>query len=834
VQWWKKKLSKKRKIMGTCFSYGNKLLQKEIAKLNKVKKIAIIGAGTMGIGIGIDILNKTNYGVVFIDVSDKSLERAEYDISSYFKGMVSGGRILSEQLGGILNRVVYSKDFKTLKDAEIIWEAATERLDIKKSIFANIEKYADPAKLIFVFSNTSSHTTEELAVLFNDRLLTDKFLTGHGYFPFHANRLFDVMKGKYATEDSFIAGVAFAEQILEKKVIALRNDHHGYVADPIFQAMAAIVSWDIKTGQDLVELPQVFELLTANPFNVLDRTGHMPYTESCHHLGKALPSADRLKILYSQNGKSYPTWIEDLEKNGRIGIYSKEKEGFFKWDGPVNREKPVKVYDPESKSYVDIKEVNYQQYWSVFQAKSLDHRQSAIQSIEGLISISESDDMAGKTFRRYVVPIMLYALDLIQDQFATAADINVATRVGLRYKYGLIEIIDGFLNHFGIDGFIALVKKSSGANPDRTELFDVDGRAGSRKGNPGLLYTMKKNGWKNLLGYGRIYNTPVSHRNFSTGAMDIYYNDLRFVYPNSKDRVASIIFDNPLRGNVWNKYTIDQLDHAIGISVELYEQGKLGAILFTASGTGMRMLGADARQFNKGWFDAKTGYQFLGEEDASYFTKAGMRLFRFIQESPIWTIGAFGEKWGGGAEFTYFLNQRFDLIIKGAEFDSLQRKNIIKEKNNYNQPEIEYAILGGFGAVQELVRLGFGESLIDELFLQGMTATRAYMLGLSNHVSENESDLLEKAYEVARLKQKFAVPYSVALYNLQKKNAFNEGVNDERLTAECGETFNPAKNPYISTGLLRLLNMGGKNPALDLSVQGELPGWKNNYSTLYQ
>jgi hypothetical protein len=248
----------------------------------------------------------------------------------------------------------------------------------------------------------------------------------------------------------------------------------------------------------------------------------------------------------------------------------------------------------------------------------------------------------------------------------------------------------------------------------------------------------------------------------------------------------------------------------------------------------MRMLGADARQFNKGWFDANTGYQFLGEEEASYFTRAGMKLFRFIQEMPVWTIGVFGEKWGGGAEFTYFLNQRFDLVIKGVEFDSLKRKNVFRIRKNYNQPEIEYAILAGFGAIQELIRLGFGESVIDELFLQGLTAQRAHDLGLSNGVGENESDLLEKAFEVARLKQKYAVPYSVALYNLQKKHAFLEGCNDERLAKETGETFNPAKNPYISTGLLRLLNMGGQNPPVDLSVRGKLPGWENTYDQLYE
>ncbi len=121
-----------------------------------------------------------------------------------------------------------------------------------------------------------------------------------------------------------------------------------------------------------------------------------------------------------------------------------------------------------------------------------------------------------------------------------------------------------------------------------------------------------------------------------------------------------------------------------------------------------------------------------------------------------------------------------------------------------------------------------------ELFLQGLTAQRAYELGLSNGISENEYDLLEKAYEVARLKQKFAVPYSVALFNKQKKDAINEGINDEQLVSDTGKTFNPDKNLYISTGLLRLLNMGGKNPALDLSVRGKLPGWENNYDSLYE
>jgi 3-hydroxyacyl-CoA dehydrogenase/enoyl-CoA hydratase/carnithine racemase len=820
--------------MGTCFSYGNRLMARSVKRLNEVTNICLIGAGTMGIGIGIDLLNKTTSNITFIDISDIALEKASNEIENHAEGLITAGRMLPAAKDDYLARMQYTKEYSSLKDAQIIWEIATERLNVKKLIFAQIEKHVDLEQLIFVFSNTSSHTTAELAELFTDRFLRDKFLTGHGYFPFHLNRLFDVMKGKYASDETFIAGIAFAEQVLEKKTIALSNDHHGYIADPIFQGMGAIVSWDVKTAQDLVDLPAVFAMITANPFDVLDRTGHMPYTESGHHLGTALPDNDRLRSIYNMDGRHYPAWIEDLEKNGRTGLASKTKEGFFKWTGPDGREKPALAYDPSSGEYVAYSKPDAADYWSIDEAAALDHRQSTIKSVDGLILVAEADDKAGQTFRRYVIPIMLYGLDLIQDGFGSAGDVNSASKVGLRFKNGLIETFDAFVLHFGIDGFLALVRKAAAENNDRAELYDVNGAIGPRKGSPSLLHTMKKRGWKTLLGYGRVYGTPVSQRNISNGTMEQYYNDLRFVQPNAKDRVASIIFDNPLRGNVWNKYTLDQLDHATGIAVSLYEQGALGSILFTASGVNMRMLGADARQFSKGWFDAQAGYQFLGEEEAAYFTKAGMKIFRYIQECPIWTIGVFGEKWGGGAEFTYFLNQRFDVISKGPEFDTICRDMVELEKRNYNQPEIDYAILAGFGAVQELRRLGMGDSQIDEIILQGMTGTRAWQLGLSNAIGEDEYAMLEKAYEVARMRQKFAAPYSVALYNQQKKHAFLEGINDERLTQETGETFNPDKNLYVSTGLLRLLNMGGKNPPMDLRPKGELPGWSDGYDKLFE
>ena len=121
----------------------------------------------------------------------------------------------------------------------------------------------------------------------------------------------------------------------------------------------------------------------------------------------------------------------------------------------------------------------------------------------------------------------------------------------------------------------------------------------------------------------------------------------------------------------------------------------------------------------------------------------------------------------------------------------------------------------------ELKRLGLGDSVIFELFDQGMTADRAYQVSLSNGVFDGELEALRRGYERARLMAKDA-PYSRALF----KQQLARGIDDEALVRETGEVFNPKKNPFVSTGLLALLDRGARAPKMDYSCKdAELPGW---------
>ncbi len=809
--------------MKRAFPFGDKTIDVAVQRVNSIRRIALIGAGTMGCGIATDLLNKTDYELILLDVSEDALERARKRFADDWKRLVATNRLRQQDADELKSRITFTKDMAALASTDIIWEIATERSEIKAKIFAGIEQHVDPEAVTAIFSNTSSHTTGELAMLFKSEAFREKFLTVHGYFPFQSNRLIDVMKGKFASNETFAIGVVFADQILEKVVIALPVDHHGYITDPIFQGMAAIISWDVTTSDDIVQLGGLWDLFTANPFLVLDQTGHMPYTESSRHFGAALPAHDRLRSLYDRDGKNYPAWIADIEKEGRAGVNAPTREGFYAWsDG--NRPKPTGVYDPATGKYQPVREISRKDFWSYYQAAEHDRREGTIKSAASLVHVACSDDAGGRAFRRYALPICLYALDLIQDGIASAGSINIATRAGLRFKAGLIEIIDALIAHLTIDGLIELIHRARDENvddPRMVEMLDIDGSVGPRAGRPCLLFEMKSRNVKRLLGYGKYYHTPVAEFDFVTGGYRGCYLDLKCHEPSTKDRVASIVFNSPLRGNVFNRAVVDQLAHAFNHVLRWHRQGRCGAVLFTAAGVDMRMLGADAREFNRGWFHRDQGYVPLTEAQAAASSRNAVSLFRLIQTSPIASIGVFGEKWGGGAEFTYFLDLRHDLRCHGFVFDSLDRTVRWQQKNTYNQPELDYAILPGFGAAGELKRLGMGDSVIFEIFDQGITADRAHQVGISNAVHDTELEALRRGYEQARSMAKDA-PYSRALF----KKELARGADDEALARETGETFNPKKNPYIRTGLLALLDRQSKAPKMDYTCeQTTLPGW---------
>ncbi|MBI2548895.1 hypothetical protein HYW21_06105 [Candidatus Woesearchaeota archaeon] len=809
--------------MGVAFAFGDRSLEDAVREIERIQRVAIIGAGTMGTGLAQLLLEKTPWEITLYDVSAEALARAQSTLDATFRKMTSVKGDLTElcqhELSALRERlqgrVVTTTDYKTLSDKHLIWEVATEREGIKRQVFSGIQEYADPRQLVAVFSNTSSHLTSELAGLFSDRSFRERFAVVHGYFPFHGNALIDVMKGPETSELTYRVAWLLAAQVLEKNTMRLPREHHGFLTDPLFEAMAAGPSCYVASGRDIVSLGGVWGHFTTNPFQVLDNTGHMPYTESARHMRAALPEHDRLRTWYQgPEGAAYPDWIQWLESERKTGSASRTGEGFFKWE----HGKPVAVFNPDTFEYVPIPRIDARAFASYAHAEAADHAAGRIKSVDALRHIAHADDDGGKTFRRYVIPVLLYGLDMIQEGFGTPGQVNTSTRVGLKFKHGLVEVVDGFLAHGGVDGFVALADRAASENHEWVAegLYDVRGETGPRTGTPSLLMTMQHRGWRSLLGYGHLNGTPVEERDLRTGEMRPSYAYFETMV-SQRDRVLVVLANNPLRGNVWNPESMDQFRHIVEHAIEMYRNGTIGAMLFYPKGG--KMMGADANAFNVGWYDPAVGYRPMDSEGRRRIAQDGVETFEMLRQAPIRTVFAGKELWGGGAEVSYFFDLRFMQFNHGAFYDKAFGRNDWGHRPAFVQPEEGLGILMGYNGARRLNEL-ISESGAREVIHLGVSAERAHQLGLVHGVFATEQELLVRSYEAARQLAK-SPPYSAALTNLQ----FGHPSTTAEIGAQCRDALDPGINPWV-TGFEVLLSKGVRRPVHDYNSRGtDLPGW---------
>jgi len=110
--------------MNRAFSFGDRSIDPAVKRVNEIRKVAVIGAGTMGQGIAIDLLQKTDYEVVLLDVRAEALRRAEAKLDGLWQRQVKGAQMRAEDAKSLQARAKYTQDYGDLKDADIIWEVA--------------------------------------------------------------------------------------------------------------------------------------------------------------------------------------------------------------------------------------------------------------------------------------------------------------------------------------------------------------------------------------------------------------------------------------------------------------------------------------------------------------------------------------------------------------------------------------------------------------------------------------------------------------------------------------------------------------------------------------
>ncbi|MDJ8927299.1 3-hydroxybutyryl-CoA dehydrogenase [Clostridium perfringens] len=172
-----------------------------------MEKIFVIGAGTMGAGI-VQAFAQKGYEVIVRDIKDEFVDRGIAGINKGITKLVSKGKITEEDKEAVLSKITGTTDLGLAADCDLVIEAAVENMEIKKQIFAELDKICKEETILA--SNTSSLSITEVASATNR---PDRVIGMHFFNPATIMKLVEVIRGMATSQETFDKVKAMSEAI---------------------------------------------------------------------------------------------------------------------------------------------------------------------------------------------------------------------------------------------------------------------------------------------------------------------------------------------------------------------------------------------------------------------------------------------------------------------------------------------------------------------------------------------------------------------------------------------------------------------------------------------
>ncbi len=227
-----------------------------------VQNIMVIGAGQMGSGIA-QVCAMAGYSVVLQDVKQEQLDRGVAVISKNLARQVEKGRMAEEDMNDTLARITPVLTIQSAAEADVVIEAAVERMDVKKQIFAQLDEIA-PARTILA-SNTSSLPITEIAAATKR---PEQVIGMHFMNPVPVMKLVEIIRGLATTDEVYETIEGITKQI--GKVPVEVNDFPGFVSNRILLPMINEAIYTLYEGVATKEaIDEVMKLGMNHPMGPL-------------------------------------------------------------------------------------------------------------------------------------------------------------------------------------------------------------------------------------------------------------------------------------------------------------------------------------------------------------------------------------------------------------------------------------------------------------------------------------------------------------------------------------------------------------------------------------
>lgn len=233
----------------------------------EIQSAAIVGAGTMGCGIALTYL-AAGIPVVLKEVDAQQLQRGVDSIGKQVAGSVQRGRITQTQADEWLARLTPTLEYQDLSQADVIVEAVFESLQLKQTVFKELDRIAKPSAILA--SNTSTLDLDQIAAATRH---PERVIGHHFFSPANIMRLLEVVRGSATSDEVIATSMDLAKRL--KKVGVLVGNCFGFVGNRMFWPYQRESQFLLEEGASVEQVDRVLTDfgMAMGPHAVMDLAG---------------------------------------------------------------------------------------------------------------------------------------------------------------------------------------------------------------------------------------------------------------------------------------------------------------------------------------------------------------------------------------------------------------------------------------------------------------------------------------------------------------------------------------------------------------------------------
>jgi 3-hydroxybutyryl-CoA dehydrogenase len=230
--------------------------------VSEIKTVGVIGAGTMGNGIA-HVFARSGYRVQLCEVEQRFLDRGLETIRKNMGRETQKGKLSLTEMDDALARIEGTLDRTSLAECDLIVEAASEKFDVKKQLFHELDAITRPD--VILASNTSSISITKLAAVTQR---PDQVIGMHFFNPVPVMQLVEVIRGLQTSQETYETVATLAEK-LGKTAVEV-NDAPGFVSNRVLMPLLNEAMYSVMEGVATpAAVDEVFKLGMAHPMGPL-------------------------------------------------------------------------------------------------------------------------------------------------------------------------------------------------------------------------------------------------------------------------------------------------------------------------------------------------------------------------------------------------------------------------------------------------------------------------------------------------------------------------------------------------------------------------------------